>query len=181
MKFTPLSIKGLVLIEPAVYTDARGIFFESYNRQQFQKYGIDAVFVQDNQSVSKKNVIRGLHFQEEPFAQGKLVTVVKGKVLDVAVDMRLDSPTFGKHISVELSETNKHIFWIPPGFAHGFSVFEDETVFIYKCTNFYNKASERGIRFDDSTLNINWGVDSPIVSEKDLQHMSFEEYKSVFK
>jgi dTDP-4-dehydrorhamnose 3,5-epimerase len=181
MKFTSLSIKGLVLIEPTVYTDSRGIFFESYNQQQFQKHGIDMVFVQDNQSISKKNVIRGLHFQEEPFAQGKLVTVVKGKVLDVAVDMRMDSPTFGKHISVELSETNKNIFWIPAGFAHGFSVLEDDTVFCYKCTKFYNKASERGIRFDDATLNINWGVPNPLVSEKDLQLMSLEEYKGVFK
>jgi dTDP-4-dehydrorhamnose 3,5-epimerase len=179
MKFTPLAIKGLVLIEPTVYADSRGIFFESYNQQQFLKHGIDTVFVQDNQSVS--NVLRGLHFQEAPLEQGKLVSVIRGKVLDVAVDIRTDSPTFGKYISVELSEANKNIFWMPPGFAHGFSVLEEGTVFCYKCTNFYNKASERGIRFDDPTLNINWGVSNPVVSEKDLQLISFEEYKGVLK
>jgi dTDP-4-dehydrorhamnose 3,5-epimerase len=181
MKFTPLSIEGLVLIEPDVFKDSRGLFFESYNQSQFEKNGIRISFVQDNQSVSTKNVIRGLHFQVTPYEQGKLVTVVKGKVWDVAVDIRQNSATFGKHVTVELDEHNKKILWIPPGFAHGFSVLEDNTVFCYKCTNFYNKVSESGIRYDDTMLNIDWGISNPLVSEKDLQLMSFEEYSILAK
>src|SRR5690242_9825374 len=139
MKFTPLPLDGLILIEPALYQDSRGYFFESYNQKLFEQNGIKLPFVQDNQSLSKKNVIRGLHFQEAPFEQGKLVSVIKGRVLDVAVDIRKSSSTFGKHVSVELSGENKKILWIPPGFAHGFSVLEDDTIFSYKCTNFYSK------------------------------------------
>ena len=179
MKFTPLSIEGLILIEPTLYNDSRGFFFESYNQRLFDQNGIKFPFVQDNQSRSRKNVIRGLHFQVMPFEQGKLVSVLKGSVLDVAVDIRKGSSTFGKHISVELNEDNNHILWIPPGFAHGFSVLEDNTVFTYKCTNFYNKACEKGIIFNDSFLNIDWGVKSPIISEKDLQLMTFEEFKTI--
>jgi dTDP-4-dehydrorhamnose 3,5-epimerase len=177
MKFTKLDINGLILIEPDIFTDTRGLFFESYNMIQFQLAGINLQFVQDNQSCSKKDVIRGLHFQEVPSEQGKLVSVIKGKVLDVAVDIRRNSETFGHHVTVELNDLNKHMLWIPPGFAHGFSVFEDDTVFYYKCTGFYNKSSENGIRYDDPTLNINWGVAHPIVSEKDMSLKSFEEYK----
>jgi dTDP-4-dehydrorhamnose 3,5-epimerase len=179
MKFTSLAIQGLILIEPDIFRDDRGLFFESYNQAEFQKNGIDVLFVQDNQSLSKKNVVRGLHFQNAPHEQGKLVSVIRGKVLDVAVDLRGNSPTFGKHISVELSEYNKEILWIPPGFAHGFSTFEDDTIFSYKCTGFYNKASEGGIRYDDPALKINWGVKQAIVSEKDLELMSFQQYKAM--
>ena len=178
MKFTPLAIEGLVLIELDIYTDNRGIFFESFNQKQFKDYGINVSFVQDNQSVSKKNVIRGLHFQNEPHSQGKLVSVIKGKVRDVAVDIRPGSTTFGQHVVVELSESNKRMLWIPIGFAHGFSVLEDNTIFFYKCTNFYNRKSERGIRYDDHVLNIDWGITQPVVSEKDLLLPGFNEYQS---
>jgi dTDP-4-dehydrorhamnose 3,5-epimerase len=178
MKFIPLSIEGLILIEPDVYTDSRGFFLEAYHQEQFKQHGIDALFVQDNQSLSKKNVIRGLHFQEPPFAQGKLVSVARGSVRDVVVDIRKNSSTFGQYLAVGLDELNKRMLWIPQGFAHGFSTFEDNTIFIYKCTNFYHRQSEKGIRYDDSLLNINWGIPNPIVSEKDLQLMTFEEYKS---
>jgi dTDP-4-dehydrorhamnose 3,5-epimerase len=177
MKFTRLEIEGLVLIEPRIFVDIRGYFFESYNQLQFEQNGIPTKFVQDNQSVSKKSVIRGLHFQIAPCQQGKLVSVIKGKVLDVVVDIRKDSPTFGKQVNVELDDISKRILWIPPGFAHGFAVHQDDTIFFYKCTNFYDKSSEKGIRFNDSTLKINWGVGDPIVSDKDLQLMSLEEYE----
>jgi dTDP-4-dehydrorhamnose 3,5-epimerase len=179
MKFTRLALDGLILIEPDIYTDSRGVFFESYNQKQFEEAGIAFSFVQDNQSVSKKNVIRGLHFQDSPYEQGKLVSVSKGRVMDVAVDIRRNSPTCGQHVVVELSDFNKSILWIPPGFAHGFSVLEDNTVFQYKCTGFYNKSSENGIRYDDSGLKIDWSISSPIVSEKDIKLKSFEEYQTL--
>jgi dTDP-4-dehydrorhamnose 3,5-epimerase len=181
MKFTRLEIEGLVIIEPGIIVDLRGCFFESYNQLQFEQNGIHTKFVQDNQSLSKKNVIRGLHFQVAPYEQGKLVSVIKGKVLDVVVDIRKNSSTFGKQVSVELDDINKRILWIPPGFAHGFAVHQDDTIFFYKCTNFYDKSSEKGIRFNDSTLKINWGVRSPIVSDKDLRLMNFEEYEKEIK
>jgi dTDP-4-dehydrorhamnose 3,5-epimerase len=178
MRFTKLKIEGLVLIEPDIFSDNRGLFFESYNEKQFEEAGITYQFVQDNQSLSKKNVIRGLHFQAAPHEQGKLVSVIKGKVRDIVVDIRYNSSSFGKHLDIELSEYNKSMLWIPPGFAHGFSVFEDNTVFCYKCTNFYSKASEQGVRYDDPALNIDWGISNPIVSEKDMQLKSFAEYKT---
>jgi dTDP-4-dehydrorhamnose 3,5-epimerase len=177
MKFTRLSIEDVVLIEPRVFADERGLFFESYNQKQFKEFGIDFNFVQDNQSTSKKNVVRGLHFQNPPYEQGKLVSVIRGAVMDVAVDIRPSSPSFGKYITVELSEFNKRLLWIPPGFAHGFSVLEDNTTFHYKCTSLYNKSAEGGIRYDDADLKIDWGVDNPIVSEKDKILMSLKEYK----
>lgn len=166
-----IPINGLLVFETKSFTDERGYFFESYQVDKFRTLGLNENFVQDNVSNSKKNVIRGLHYQREPFAQGKLVTVLKGRVLDVAVDIRRDSKTFGQSFSIELSETNKKIFWIPIGFAHGFSVLSEECIFLYKCTNFYDKSSEGGIRFDDPQLSINWMIDSgsEIVSEKDLE------------
>ena len=136
--------------------------------------------MQDNQSLSQKGVLRGLHFQNPPFAQGKLVRVIQGSVLDVAVDIRANSPTYGQHISVLLSGENKTIFWIPPGFAHGFVTLEDNTIFTYKCTGVYNKESEGALMWNDPGLNINWGVESPLVSEKDQEAASFKSFQSRF-
>jgi dTDP-4-dehydrorhamnose 3,5-epimerase len=176
MKFTKLSIEGLVVIEPSVFNDSRGLFFELFKLSAFKEHGINTDFKQDNVSVSKKDVIRGLHFQVAPYAQGKLVSVMRGAVLDVAVDIRKGSPTYGKHEIIELSAENKKLLWIPEGFAHGFSVLEEDTCFLYKCTNYYHKDSERGIRFDDPDLNINWGVKNPIVSDKDLQLLPLKSF-----
>jgi len=162
-------IGGLLVFKPNVFSDERGYFFESYNEESYRNAGIDLSFVQDNISKSKKNTIRGLHYQIGKKAQGKLCKVIYGKVLDVAVDIRFGSPTFGKYFSSELSEENHIQLWIPPGFAHGFSVLSEEAIFSYKCTALYSKEHERSILFNDSSLNINWIVDSPIVSEKDLK------------
>jgi dTDP-4-dehydrorhamnose 3,5-epimerase len=174
------SIQDLVLIQPDVFPDQRGYFFESFQKEKFLKLGIDAEFVQDNESMSQKNVLRGLHFQLPPFAQGKLVRVVKGAVLDVAVDLRKSSTTYGKWVSVTLDAKNKLMAWIPVGFAHGFLTLEDDTIFQYKCTNYYNKASEAGIIWNDPTLGIEWGTKEPLVSEKDLKGLLFNNLKSPF-
>ena len=173
-------ISGLKLLSPTVFNDERGCFFESYNYETFKSLGIDDVFVQDNQSYSKKNVIRGLHFQVPPFAQAKLVRVIKGAVLDVAVDLRKNSPTYGQHFSVVLSEENLLQFYIPVGFAHGFATLEDHTIFAYKCSNIYHKDSERNILFNDKDLNINWNVDNPIVTNRDLHATRFKDFISLF-
>ncbi|SEI70164.1 dTDP-4-dehydrorhamnose 3,5-epimerase [Dyadobacter sp. SG02] len=167
MQIRETSIAGLVEIFPRVFGDDRGMFFESYNEETFKKLGLPVNFVQDNQSFSKKGVVRGLHFQNAPFAQGKLVRVISGRVLDVAVDIRRDSATFGKHEVFELSGERNNIAYIPEGFAHGFVALED-SVFSYKCTNLYSKESESGILWNDPDLNIDWGITDPIVSEKDL-------------
>jgi dTDP-4-dehydrorhamnose 3,5-epimerase len=166
MQIRKSAIAGLVEIFPRVFEDERGIFFESYNEQLFETLGLPINFVQDNQSFSKKGVVRGLHFQKAPFAQGKLVRVITGRVLDVAVDIRPDSPTFGQHEVFELRSETNNIAYIPEGFAHGFVALED-TIFSYKCTNVYNKESESGILWNDPDLGIDWGVENPIVSEKD--------------
>ena len=168
-------IKGLFEITPRIFKDERGYFFESYSKKVFEENGIAAEFVQDNQSFSAKNVLRGLHFQKEPYAQGKLVRVITGRVLDVAVDLRQDSPTFGRYDSVVLDSEKGNMFYIPPGFAHGFLTLEEGTVFAYKCTDFYNKASESGILWNDPELGINWGVTNPLVSEKDMQLLTLKE------
>jgi dTDP-4-dehydrorhamnose 3,5-epimerase len=168
MEFRKLSIKGLVEITPRLFRDERGFFFESYTKKKFEENGVGVSFVQDNQSLSAKNVLRGLHFQKAPYGQGKLVRVIKGKALDIAVDIRKDSPTFGKYESVILDADKCNMFYIPEGFAHGFLALE-ETVLVYKCTNYYNKASESGIIWNDPGLNIDWGVSNPIVSEKDQE------------
>ncbi len=167
------SIAGLVEIFPRIFEDERGAFFESYNREAFEKAGIPAHFVQDNQSFSVKGVLRGLHFQNEPFAQGKLVRVISGRVIDVAVDIRPESPTFGQYELFELDAKRNNMAYIPEGFAHGFAAVED-SVFSYKCTNLYNKACESGIIWNDATLNIEWGVKNPIVSEKDVELPTFK-------
>jgi dTDP-4-dehydrorhamnose 3,5-epimerase len=160
-------IDGLLVIKPSVFKDTRGYFFEPYNKQRFFDAGITHEFVQDNQSYSHLGALRGLHFQAPPFEQGKLVRVITGAVLDVVVDIRKTSATYGQHYAVELTEENMLQFWIPPGFAHGFATLKDNTIFEYKCTNFYNKASEGGIIWNDPTLKINWGLQNPIVSDKD--------------
>jgi dTDP-4-dehydrorhamnose 3,5-epimerase len=170
MNVNKTDIEGLCIIKPAVFGDERGFFYESYNSNRYREVGIPDVFVQDNVSVSKKGVIRGLHYQTPPFAQGKLVSVLRGRVLDVAVDIRTGSPTFGRYVAVELSDENHRQFWIPAGFAHGFVSLEDDTLFAYKCTNVYSKEHDRGIRWDDPAIGINWQVSEPIISEKDQTH-----------
>lgn len=163
-------IKDLVVLTPDVFEDPRGYFFEGYNKNKFSTLGIDIDFVQDNQSFSQRGTLRGLHYQNPPYAQTKLVRVLQGEIMDVAVDLRKDSPTYGQHFGIRLTAENKKQLLVPQGFAHGFSVLSDTAVVMYKCDQFYNKASEGGIRFDDPTLHIEWGMDlkDAIVSEKDL-------------
>ncbi len=180
MRFEKVTIDGLLVITPDVFMDERGYFYESYNKEKFNKDGFDFLFVQDNISKSKRGTIRGLHYQIGETAQGKLCTVILGKVLDVAVDIRFGSPTFGKYYALELSEENKKQLWIPPGFAHGFSVLSEEAIFSYKCTNLYNKQNERSIIFNDEQLNIDWQVDSPVISPKDLLAKKFSEIEKDF-
>jgi dTDP-4-dehydrorhamnose 3,5-epimerase len=168
MEFKKLPIEGLVEITPRIFKDERGYFFESYNKATFSKAGLDIDFVQDNQSYSTPGVVRGLHFQKFPFGQGKLVRVIKGKILDVAVDIRKGSPTFGKYEAILLDDKRCNMLWIPAGFAHGFSVLEESLV-MYKCTNVYDKASESGIIWNDPSINIDWQVSNPIVSDKDKE------------
>jgi dTDP-4-dehydrorhamnose 3,5-epimerase len=168
MIFEKLPLEGLVLITPRIFNDTRGYFFESYNKDVFLKNGIDVEFAQDNQSLSFKNALRGLHFQNPPYEQGKLVRVISGSVKDVVVDLRKNSPTFRKHFSIALSSKENKMLWIPPGFAHGFATLEDNTIFFYKCTKIYNKQSESGIAYNDSSLDINWGITNPVISEKDM-------------
>lgn len=180
METEKTNIPGLVLIKPKVFSDSRGYFFESFNKNKWKEIGLNPEFVQDNISKSKKSTIRGLHYQVGEFAQGKLCQVLQGKVLDVAVDIRFGSPTFGKHYAVELSEENHFIVWIPPGFAHGFSVLSEEAIFSYKCTKLYSKEHERSIIYNDDDINIDWRVDHPIVSEKDLNAKKFKEIEKDF-
>jgi len=180
MEFENVDIEGLVVIKPLVFEDERGHFFESFSEKEFSENGINLKFVQDNQSLSQKGVLRGLHFQKPPYAQGKLIRVIKGAVLDVAVDLRKNSKTYGEHYVIELSERNKTMFYIPEGFAHGFLTLEDDTIFTYKCTNLYNKESEDAILWDDEYLAINWGFEAPLLSEKDKKAHEFKSYKSPF-
>ncbi len=177
MRVEKTEIKDLLIIQPQIFEDERGYFFESHNKLRMEYFGLDLDFVQDNVSFSKQGAIRGLHYQVGEFAQGKLVSVLKGKVLDVAVDIRIGSPSFGKHLAVELSDKNKTQLWIPHGFAHGFSVLSENALFYYKCTNFYSKEHERSIIYNDESLNIKWKVDSPLVSAKDLSANKFNEIK----
>jgi dTDP-4-dehydrorhamnose 3,5-epimerase len=180
MEVIETKIKDLLIIKPKVFADSRGYFFESYNADVFKQNNITVNFVQDNQSLSSTGVLRGLHFQAPPFDQGKLVRVITGAVLDIAVDIRKDSPTYGEHIAIELTEENKTMFYIPPGFAHGFLTLRDNTIFSYKCTNVYNKLSEGCVLWNDTDLNINWNVANPILSEKDLVGTPFKEFNSPF-
>ena len=178
MEIIKTPIEGLLIIEPRVFNDARGYFIETYNEQRYREAGIDAVFVQDNQSCSSYGVVRGLHFQKPPYSQAKLVTCTLGRVLDVAVDLRPDSPTYGQHFAVELSEENHRQFFIPRGFAHGFSVLSEKAVFAYKCDNLYHPEAEGGILLGDPDLAIDWLIpeNERIISEKDTKHPTFNEY-----
>ena len=180
MKFITTPIDGLLVIHPKVFEDERGYFYESFNENNFKENGINIHFVQDNQSLSQPGVLRGLHFQKPPFDQGKLVRVIKGAVLDVAIDIRKHSPTYGKHFDIVLNEQNKTMLWIPSGFAHGFLTLEDNTIFSYKCTNFYNKEAEDSILWNDTSIGINWGIDSPMLSEKDKSAKKFLDFQSCF-
>lgn len=180
MTIEHFDIEGPLLLQPRVFTDERGCFFESFNKDVFESMGLPTDFHQDNQSISHKGVIRGLHFQTPPWEQGKLVRVVTGRVVDIALDIRRNSSTFGKHIRVELSGLTQASLWIPPGFAHGFSVLEDNTVFMYKCTKPYHPASERGLLWNDPGLGIDWGIASPIVSEKDSHLQLFKNLQTPF-
>ena len=180
MEITETFLKGLFVIKPKVFEDARGYFFESYNANQFAASGLNLNFVQDNQSLSQQGVLRGLHFQNNPHAQGKLVRVITGAVLDVALDIRKNSPTYGQWFSLELTEQNKWMMYIPEGFAHGFATLRDNTVFSYKCTQFYNKASEDCIIWNDKDLAIDWQVKNPLLSDKDLMGKAFKDYVSLF-
>ena len=180
MKVSKTNIEGLLLIEPDLFNDGRGYFFESYNKEKYVEIGLDINFVQDNISQSKKGTVRGLHYQVGDKAQGKLCQVISGKVLDVAVDIRFGSPTFGKHFAHMLNTEKKMQIWIPPGLAHGFSVLSDEAIFSYKCTNYYSKDHERAILYNDSELNIDWQVKNPVVSEKDLKAKTIKEIDKDF-
>ncbi|MEE1253502.1 MAG: dTDP-4-dehydrorhamnose 3,5-epimerase [Paludibacteraceae bacterium] len=175
-------IEGLLIIEPRVFHDARGYFVETYNEQRYREAGVDAMFVQDNQSCSTYGVVRGLHFQKPPYTQAKLVSCTKGRVLDVAVDLRKESPTYGKWFSVELSEENHRQFYIPRGFAHGFSVLSEQAVFTYKCDNLYHPEAEGGLLLSDPDVAIDWQVpeDKRVISEKDTKHPLFKDLVSPF-
>jgi dTDP-4-dehydrorhamnose 3,5-epimerase len=180
MKIIKTDIDGVLIIEPDVFNDARGFFFESYNEKNYRDAGLNFNFVQDNISKSAFGTIRGLHYQVGEFAQGKLCQVIKGKVFDVAVDIRFGSPTFGKYVGAELTEENHRQIWMPPGFAHGFSVLSEEAVFMYKCTALYSKKDERSILFSDADINIDWRIEKPIVSEKDMLSKKFKDIEKDF-
>lgn len=183
MNIIETPIKDLLVIEPKVWKDARGYFYESYNAKAFEAAGIHAVFIQDNQSFSQKGTLRGLHAQAPPFAQGKLVRVIQGSVLDVAVDIRKDSATYGQHFTIELSGENHKQLWMPPGFLHGFLTLENNTIFTYKVTNYYDRHSEIGVMWNDPALNVNWGNierSEILLSDKDLLLGDFKSLASPF-
>lgn len=182
MEVIKTDIDGVVIIEPRIFRDERGYFFESFSQRDFQEKVCRTVFVQDNESKSSYGVLRGLHFQKPPYAQSKLVRVIKGAVLDVAVDIRKGSPTFGQHVAVELTEDNHRQFFIPRGFAHGFSVLTDEVIFQYKCDNFYAPQSEGALAWDDPDLGIDWRIptDKVLLSEKDCHHSRLRDAEWLF-
>lgn len=182
MEVIKTDIDGVIIIEPRIFRDDRGYFFESFSQRDFQEKVCNTVFVQDNESKSSYGVLRGLHFQKPPYAQSKLVRVIKGAVLDVAVDIRKGSPTFGQHVAVELTEDNHRQFFIPRGFAHGFSVLTDEVIFQYKCDNFYAPQSEGALAWDDPDLGIDWRIptDKVLLSEKDCHHSRLRDAEWLF-
>jgi len=181
MTLEKLPIDGLIVLHPKRFSDSRGYFFETYNAVKYAEIlGDDVRFVQDNISVSKKNVLRGLHFQSPPAAQGKLVSVLQGKVIDVAVDLRKNSETYGQHVALEISAETGVQFYIPPGFAHGFVALEENTFFSYKCTQLYSPQNEVTVMWNDPKLAIDWGLDNPIVSEKDGLGLDFTTFASPF-
>ena len=182
MEVIKTNIEGVVIIEPRIFKDDRGYFFESFSQREFEEKVCDTTFVQDNESKSSYGVLRGLHFQKPPFAQSKLVRVIKGAVLDVAVDIRKGSPTFGQYVSVELTGENHRQFFIPRGFAHGFSVLSEEVIFQYKCDNFYSPQSEGAIAWNDPDLNIDWRIpaEKVVLSEKDSKHPRLKDWQNMF-
>lgn len=182
MEIIKTDIEGVVILEPRVFEDARGYFFESYSKKVFDELAWATDFVQDNESMSTRGVMRGLHFQYPPFTQSKLVRCVRGKVLDVAVDIRKGSPTYGRHVAVELSEENHRQLFVPRGFAHGFAVLSDEAVFQYKCDNYYAPQADGGISIANASLGIDWRIDPrcAILSEKDLKHPLLKDFDSPF-
>ena len=182
MEVIKTDIEGLVIIEPKVFKDARGYFFESFSQREFEQKVRRVNFVQDNESMSSYGVMRGLHFQRPPYSQSKLVRCVKGRVLDVAVDIRKGSPTYGKHVAVELTEDNHRQFFVPRGFAHGFAVLSETAVFQYKCDNFYAPEADGGISIKDESLGIDWQIptESALLSEKDLKHLCLADFDSPF-
>ena len=182
MEVIKTKIEGVIIIEPRIFKDDRGYFFESFSQREFEEKVCKTTFVQDNESKSSYGVLRGLHFQKPPFAQSKLVRVIKGAVLDVAVDIRKGSPTFGQYVSVELTGDNHRQFFIPRGFAHGFSVLSEEVIFQYKCDNFYSPQSEGAIAWNDPDLNIDWRIpiEEVVLSEKDSKHPKLKDLQCVF-
>lgn len=182
MEIIKTNIEGVVIIEPRIFKDDRGYFFESFSQREFEEKVCKTTFVQDNESKSSYGVLRGLHFQKPPFAQSKLVRVIKGAVLDVVVDIRKGSPTFGQYVSVELTGENHRQFFIPRGFAHGFSVLSEEVIFQYKCENFYSPQSEGAIAWNDPDLNIDWRIpaEKVVLSEKDSKHPRLKDWQNVF-
>lgn len=182
MEIIKTKLDGVVIIEPKIFRDSRGYFFESFSQREFEEKVCKIIFVQDNESMSSYGVMRGLHFQRPPFTQAKLVRCVKGAVLDVAVDIRQDSPTYGQHVAVELSEDNHYQMFIPHGFAHGFSVLSETAVFQYKCDQFYHPESDAGISILDKSLGIDWRIpaDKAILSDKDTRHPLFKDFVTPF-
>ena len=182
MEVIKTAIEGLVIIEPKIFKDARGYFFESFSQREFEEKVRKVNFVQDNESMSSYGVMRGLHFQRPPFTQSKLIRCTKGKVLDVAVDIRKGSPTYGQHVAVELSEENHRQVFIPRGFAHGFSVLSQEAIIQYKCDNFYAPEADGGISIKDDSLGIDWQIpiENAILSEKDIKHLCLKDFDSPF-
>lgn len=182
MEVIKTAIEGVVIIEPRIFKDARGYFFESFSEREFEEKVCKTTFVQDNESFSSYGVLRGLHFQKPPFTQSKLVRVIKGAVLDVAVDIRKGSPTYGQHVAVKLTENNHRQLFIPRGFAHGFAVLSKDVLFQYKCDNFYAPQADGGIAWNDPDLNIDWQIplDKVILSEKDTKHPKLKDYNSDF-
>jgi dTDP-4-dehydrorhamnose 3,5-epimerase len=180
MEVIKTQFDGLLVFQPKIFSDERGYFFEYFRKDVFKDFNVNLEFVQSNESQSNKNVLRGLHFQNPPHEQGKLIRVVKGSVLDVSADIRLNSATYGKWFSRELNETNKTILWIPAGFAHGFLTLADNTIFQYECTNYYHKDSEGSIRWNDPTINIDWKISDPIISDKDKFAPLFKDFVSRF-
>lgn len=180
MEIEEKEIKGLIEIFPKVFGDQRGFFLETYNESRYNQFLTNVEFVQDNFSSSNKGVLRGLHFQNPPYSQGKLVQVIAGSALDVAVDLRSNSKTYGQHVKVILSAEKRNQFWIPEGFAHGFLALEDNTIFSYKCTNYYNPQSEVTILWNDRNLQIDWQIDNPIISPKDTEGVLFKDFDTPF-
>ena len=180
MQVEKTEFHGLLILQPKIFKDERGFFFESWNKSVLESLGFNKSFIQDNQSVSKKNVLRGLHFQNYPHGQGKLVRVTKGSALDVALDLRKDSKTYGKHFKYKLSDQNATMLWIPYGFAHGFIALEDQTVFQYKCDALYNSESEVCIAWNDPSLGIDWGIKNPIISSKDQEGKLFKDVHLIY-